>query len=298
MQIKRAEFYGWVIPLSFIACTAWVVWHLPVFILDFHPPQGKSDLDKLSALINRGDILPGLPGLFGGYADIADWTALFGIGLFFILGLKTVTPAPNEYKGESQFDTLSMFIGRVTMMLIAILVFVMMYEIVLRYGFNAATIWATELSLWFAGFVFLCAGLYTMQQRGHIRIFIVYDLFPRPLQHVCDVISTVLIVVFAAALIYGGYGEAFAKFYRWETFGTAFDPPIPATLKPMVLIIVGLVAVQAVVNLICDWNDAAVAHLAADDIDASELEVLKKSVLADRLGSDAQEKSTPEPRAK
>jgi len=80
---------------------------------------------------------------------------------------------------------------------------------------------------------------------------------------------------------YGGYGEALAKFGRWETFGTAFDPPIPATLKPMVLLIVALVAVQAVINLISDWNNEPVIHTAADDIDEDEIERLKKSVGAD-----------------
>jgi TRAP-type C4-dicarboxylate transport system permease small subunit len=146
-----------------------------------------------------------------------------------------------------------------------------------RYVLNAGTLWANELSLWLAGFVFLCAGLYAMQQRSHIRIFLIYDMFPRWLQHVCDVISTVLIVLFAFFLVYGGYGEAFAKFGRWETFGTAFDPPIPATIKPTVLFIVSLVAIQAVVNLISDWNTEPVVHTAADDIDEDEIARLKKA---------------------
>ena len=51
-----------------------------------------------------------------------------------------------------------------------------------------------------------------------------------------------LIVAFVAAIIYGGFNEARDKLLRWETFGTAFDPPIPATLKPAVLIVVLLVA--------------------------------------------------------
>ena len=65
---------------------------------------------------------------------------------------------------------------------------------------------------------------------------------------------------------------------RWETFGTAFDPPIPATLKPLVLIVVSLVAIQSVLNLITDWNKEPEIHSAADDIDQDELERLKKSV--------------------
>ena len=87
-----------------------------------------------------------------------------------------------------------------------------------------------------------------------------------------------MIVMFAFFLCYGGYGESFSKFYRWETFGTAFDPPIPATLKPAILVMVALVAMQAVLNLISDWNVEPIKHTAADDIDKDELETLKRSV--------------------
>ena len=36
---------------------------------------------------------------------------------------------------------------------------------------------------------------------------------------------------------------------RMETFGTAWDPPIPGIVKPALLIIVVLVCIQAVSNL-------------------------------------------------
>jgi hypothetical protein len=41
---------------------------------------------------------------------------------------------------------------------------------------------------------------------------------------------------------------------------------------------VALVAMQAVLNLISDWNIEPVKHTAADDIDKDELETLKRSV--------------------
>ncbi|NNL72987.1 MAG: TRAP transporter small permease, partial [Silicimonas sp.] len=158
------------------------------------------------------------------------------------------------------------------------------YEVFVRYVLEDGTYWANELTLWLAGFTFLCAGLYAMQQRSHIRIFLLYDICPRWLQRTFDTISTALIVLFAFFLIYGGYGEAFAKFMRWELFGTAFDPPIPATIKVTVLIVIALVALQAVVNLISDWNAEPVIHTAADDIDEQELEALRRAVGAEGVG--------------
>jgi TRAP-type mannitol/chloroaromatic compound transport system permease small subunit len=272
MEQKSGSLVEWLVPLGFILCAGWVTWHMPAFILDW---GGHGD--QLAALFGRIDVTPNLPAVLGTHIDIIDILALICVPIFLILGILTVQRAQMEYKAFGPLDRLSVFIGRVTMLLIVLLTCVMLYEVFVRYVLNAGTLWANELSLWLAGFVFLCAGLYAMQQRSHIRIFLIYDMFPRWLQHVCDVISTVLIVTFAFFLVYGGYGEAFAKFGRWETFGTAFDPPIPATIKPMVLFIVSMVEVQAVINLVTDWNEEPVVHSAADDIDEDEIAALKKA---------------------
>ena len=225
---------------------------------------------------------------FGGYTDalaaryrqimMLDYLILVALPILGVLGVLGVRRAPMEIDEYPAIDRMAMFIGRVTMLLIAIVVCVMMYEVILRYVFERPTLWANEMSLWLAGFVFILAGFYAMQQRSHIRIYLLYDMFPRSVQRICDTVSTVLIVGFAFFLVYGGYGEAKAKMLRWETFGTAFDPPIPATLKPLVLIVVTLVAIQSVLNLIADWNKEPEIHSAADDIDHDELERLKKSV--------------------
>ncbi|WP_299287859.1 TRAP transporter small permease [uncultured Tateyamaria sp.] len=277
MELRSGSMVEWLVPLAFILCAGWVTWHAPAFILDFNPPADASQFDKLSALFKRNDVTAEMSGLFGGFADIIDWLALIGIPLTAYLGMRTVRRAGMEFESWRPADRLAVFIGRVTMMLIVLLTGVMLYEVLLRYVFEAPTLWANEMSLWLAGFVFLCSGLYAMQQRSHIRIVLLYDAVPRWVQRVFDTISTTLIVLFAFFLVYGGYGEAFAKFYRWETFGTAFDPPIPATMKPMVLFIVSLVALQAVVNLISDWNKEEV-HYGGEDLDEEEIERIKAQV--------------------
>lgn len=265
MSEKNVALTEWVVPLAFIVCAASVVWNGPAYIMAF---GGHTD-----ALAARYPAI-----------DIIDYLALAALPFLLVAGLFSVRRANMEFEDMGVFDRLSMFIGRITMLLIVLLVSVMVYEVVLRYVFEHPTLWANEMSLWMAGFVFLLAGLYAMQQRSHIRIFLLYDLLPRGLQRVCDMISTILIAVFAFALIYGGWGEAQAKFLRWETFGTAFDPPIPATLKPLVLFVVTLVAVQAIANLIKDWNREPVIHTAADDIDEDELEAIRRAVKNEGVG--------------
>jgi len=171
-----------------------------------------------------------------------------------------------EQEPKSWIDHLSLRISRVAMLLVAVIVAIMFYEVVMRYVFFAPTLWVNEMSLWLGGATYLLAGLYVMQQRGHIRIFILYDLVPRWAQRLFDLLSTLFICIFSFAIIWGGFGEAWKKMMRWETFGTAWDPPIPATMKPLILITVTLIAIQAISNLILDWGREKESHDLAKEI--------------------------------
>ncbi len=165
-----------------------------------------------------------------------------------------------EHKRTSAFDFIALAISRLGFIMLAVLVLVMFFEVVVRYLFSAPTLWANEMSLWIGGSLYLMAMLYATQQRSHIAITMFYDVAPRWLQRVFDTISTVLVLVFAFVVVWGGFGEAYQKLMRWETFGTAWDPPIPAVMKPLILVIIVLVALQTLVNLIVDWKNPKQVH--------------------------------------
>ncbi len=193
----------------------------------------------------------------------------------------------SDFKGQIEphadgiFDIVSLILSRIAMVTIALIVCVMFFEVIARYIFNKPTIWANELSLWMAGFVFLMAGLYAMQQRSHIRIYIIYDMMPRWAQKASDVLSLILLWIFVATLIWGGYTDTKNKLGRMETYGTAWDPPIPSTLYLAVLILIFMVALQALSNLIADWNKAPEHHSPADEIDEVEIEKIRKTIEGD-----------------
>jgi TRAP-type C4-dicarboxylate transport system permease small subunit len=171
-----------------------------------------------------------------------------------------------EHEVTSIVDRVSIAISRVGLVIVAVIVAIMFYEVVVRYVFEKPTLWVNELSLWLGGMTYLLAGLYVMQQRGHIRIFILYDMVPRGAQRLFDLLSTLFICLFSAAIVWGAWGEAWDKLMRWETFGTAWDPPIPATMKPLILITVVLIAVQAVANLISDWGKEKEVHDLTEEV--------------------------------
>jgi TRAP-type C4-dicarboxylate transport system permease small subunit len=169
-----------------------------------------------------------------------------------------------EHEKSGPLDLLTWSFSRIAMWAPATIVAIIFYEVVLRYLFSAPTLWVNEMSLWIAGGIYLSAGLYSMQQRSHIRIFIIYDIAPLWLRRVFDSASVICVCIFAFAVIWGGFGEAKAKFMRFETFGTAFDPPIPATIKPLVLTMLLFLALQAISNLVRDWPPATMVRKTMD----------------------------------
>jgi TRAP-type C4-dicarboxylate transport system permease small subunit len=194
-----------------------------------------------------------------------------GAGVWYAIGIAFLAAALGAIlvqglRGERTFlDHLILGIAHVTKFLIMFIVIIIFYEVVSRYAFGAPTLWVNEMSLWVGSAVYLFAGLYTMQLRAHIRITALYDLVSRPVQRVFDVIAVLVLLGFAGTLVYGAWTRANDPLWRWEKFGTAWNPPIPATIKPLLIIVFALIAIQAINNLVIDWRKPKQIHIPTPD---------------------------------
>ena len=150
-------------------------------------------------------------------------------------------------------DRVVTVISRMAMFLILFGVGITFYEVFMRYIFASPTLWVNEMTLWLGAMIYMVAGAYTMQRRSHIRITAVYDIVSGRTRVVFDYVALFVVVVYAVLMLVGGYDVAWEAFITWERFGTVFDPPIPATIKPLVIIVTLLVAVMALNNLLVDW---------------------------------------------
>jgi len=166
------------------------------------------------------------------------------------------------------FDRITLFLSHTIKFLIPVIVLVMLYEVFVRYILFEPTMWANELSLWLAGIVYLIGGIYAMRLRCHIRIVMLYDIVSRKTQRIFDLIAVIILVLYALAVVVGGLPDATISLMTWERFGTFWDPPIPAVMKPLILISIVLIALQGVNNLIVDWGkDKEKAYNPAKDLE-------------------------------
>jgi len=133
MSQKLGGFQEWLWPTSFVFAMGWVIWHMPAYILDFKPHEKETLFQQVSAIHATKDVTPNLPGLFGGFADPIDWLALVALPILAYMGMRTIKIAQMEFQHWRRIDRFSMFIGRVTMILILAMTLVMLYEVLLRY---------------------------------------------------------------------------------------------------------------------------------------------------------------------
>lgn len=134
--------------------------------------------------------------------------------------------------------------------LLLIIVGITLYEVVARYIFASPTIWANELSLFLSATIFLVSGVYVMWRDEHLRISVIYDAVPARMRRLFDAVTLVCVLVFCGGLAWFGFPTAWRALVTWERFGTAWNPPIPAVLKPLVVVVATVMAVLAIVNFV------------------------------------------------
>jgi len=146
-------------------------------------------------------------------------------------------------------DRLNGFLGRLVSYAIWIGMAVVVCEVVMRYVFNAPTVWAQGYAQRiFAGY-FILIGAYTLIQRGHVRV----DLFltNRSVRGraFLDIINYAVLLIWTFALTYEGW-SFFSDSWRWaeRDDGALGHPMWPVKLA--LLFGVAMMALQGFAELL------------------------------------------------
>lgn len=147
----------------------------------------------------------------------------------------------------SAITALNRWIFHVTVWLMAIVVPVMLYEVVMRYIFNAPTVWGMELAVLLFGPYFLLGGPYLLHLRGHVALDVARQRLSPAWQRRLDLINFPIIVFFCAVLLYFSVPSAFNSWSYRETSFSAWNPPIWQA-KLMVPVALAMMLLQALVE--------------------------------------------------
>ncbi len=88
-----------------------------------------------------------------------------------------------------------------------VLAFIVVYEVVARYIFDAPTIWAYDLSLFLFGYIAALGGAYAQQRRAHINVDILYLTVSPKVKNIFNIISFSLGIFFLMVIFYVSIGK-------------------------------------------------------------------------------------------
>jgi TRAP-type mannitol/chloroaromatic compound transport system permease small subunit len=148
-------------------------------------------------------------------------------------------------------DSITDWSGKIISPVLAVVMGVLAYEIVLRYGFNAPTIWAHETSTYLFAIYVLVAGGYTFRQGLHVKMDIVYVRFSPRGKAIVDLFTSWVPLGFIVTLLWWGGIEAWESAGDLEVSTTVWAPPI-YPVKMMVPVGAALLLLQWVAKFIRD----------------------------------------------
>ncbi len=124
-------------------------------------------------------------------------------------------------------DTLNEKVGYYSSFLILPLVAVVGYEVLMRYGFNAPTIWAFELTTFLYGIHFMLSFGYAHKHDGHVAIDIFESrLPPRPRTILRTVVNLAIFMPTVGLLAVWSIIYATSSWKMGELASTSWAPAI------------------------------------------------------------------------
>jgi len=124
-------------------------------------------------------------------------------------------------------DTFNTRQGEVTSMLVIPLLGVVIYEVFMRYVFNAPTVWGFEVTAFLYGMHYMFGLSYTDVMDGHVKVDIFSSRMPPKAQAILGIVTTCIffLPVIACMTIFS-FQFAFTAIEGWERNSTSWAPLI------------------------------------------------------------------------
>lgn len=121
-------------------------------------------------------------------------------------------------------DSINISVGKVTSFTLIPLAIIIGYEVILRGFFNLPTRWAHETGGMLFGAAFLLGAGYTLYHREHARVDILVSRLRPRIQALIDIITHLLLWLYAGVIVWVGWEYAMRALVRMETTQSGWAP--------------------------------------------------------------------------
>ena len=107
-------------------------------------------------------------------------------------------------------DRLTLSFGDIAGFIVLYMVFAVTVDVILRYVFNSPTVWVVETSTYLLVVMTSLGLAYTLREKGHVRVDIVVNRFPKKFRNWMMVISSIcffILTVFLFRMTLDGFLE-------------------------------------------------------------------------------------------
>jgi len=168
---------------------------------------------------------------------------------------------PSEVDSERASNALDrsiVWLGQKLSLVFALVAVVSCYEIARRYLFDDPTIWVHETATFLGGALFILGGLYALATDRHVRVVLIYDAVSDKARTALRIVHHLFGLAFSGMMLFASWTMARKAVLapwgdiRFETSGSAWNPPFPAYIKVLILVAFVVMTVQFILHLVRD----------------------------------------------
>lgn len=161
-------------------------------------------------------------------------------------------------------DRVSDWSGKIACWLIVPLVLVTVYDVIMRYVFQAPTQWAYELTWMESGALFMLGGAYGLLHGIHVRVDVLYNQYPKRVQVWFDTLMYLFVFLpLYFILIKHSISYAADAWMIWEHSSLSYWQPPIYPIKTVMAVAFILMFLQGISEFI---KKATLAIKGGDDI--------------------------------
>jgi TRAP-type mannitol/chloroaromatic compound transport system permease small subunit len=151
----------------------------------------------------------------------------------------------------NSIDSFSNWTGNVIKWLLYVLTIIVLFEVLMRYLFNSPTNWAFDTTMIINCAIFMGGAAYITYKNAHIRVDVLYNMFPRRLKVIIDLIYYILFFFpVSLSMIWYGSRNAYRSFLSGTISNTSSWGEPVWIWKAIIPVSFFLLLLQGIVELI------------------------------------------------
>ncbi len=156
---------------------------------------------------------------------------------------------------ESKIGGLSAATGRLSAILLLLLLANVFYDVIMRYLFNDVSIGMQEMEWHLYASLFLLGISYTLSMDGHVRVDLIYDRLSAKRRAQIDITGTLLLLIpFCTLITWYGVGFVAESYQLGESSGDPGGLPYRWIIKSMIPLSFLLVLISSVGFMLRSWR--------------------------------------------